>query len=67
MIENYKRAMRGHNAPICTKCNETMAWVRSDLDKTEPDTIVGFFHCAGIAAREGVLHRIDVVEGTIAL
>jgi hypothetical protein len=43
MIENFKHAMRGLGAPVCAKCNEPMAWIRSDLDKTEPDTIVSFF------------------------
>ena len=62
MIENFKRAMRGHVAPICTKCNEPMAWFRSDLDKTEPDTIVGFFHCQKCGARKEVRSKIQKPE-----
>jgi DNA-directed RNA polymerase subunit M/transcription elongation factor TFIIS len=62
MIENFKRAMRGHAAPFCTECNEPMAWVRSDLDKTEPDTIVSFFHCQKCGARKEVRSKIQKPE-----
>jgi len=57
MIENFKHAMRGLGAPMCAKCNEPMAWVRSDLDKTEPDTIVSFFHCQKCGARKEEKYR----------
>jgi hypothetical protein len=62
MIENFKSAMRGHSAPICTKCNEPMAWIRSDLDETELDTIMSFFHCQKCGARKEVRSKIQKPE-----